>query len=87
MPLRRKVTLGLVGSISLTVSFILLGCPYYYWLGREAYIPKNNPDAGYIIPQTPEAWTYYIFGVFFLGLSFVAFVLFRRTEPIVKHVI
>ena len=87
MTSRRKMTLGVIGSLGFAVAFILLWCPYYYWLGPEAYIPKNNPDAGYAFPQTPEAWIYFVLGVFFLGLSFVAFVLFRRTEPIKKHII
>jgi hypothetical protein len=87
MPLRRKVIFGLIGSLSLILSFILIGGPYYYWLGQEHYAPKTNPDAGFVLPQTPEAWTYFVSGVLFLGVSVIAFVRFRQTEPTIKHVI
>lgn len=78
--LKRKVALGVIGFSSLAIAIVLLHYPYYYWLGQEAYIPKSNPDAGYVLPQSPEAWIYFIFGVFFLVFSFIILATFRRTE-------
>lgn len=79
--LKRKVALGVIGFSSLAIAIVLLKYPYYYWLGQEAYIPKSNPDAGYVLPKSQEAWIYFIFGVFFLVLSFIFLLAFRRTEP------
>jgi len=52
--------------------------PYYYVLGRQAYIPKTNPDLGYFMPKSPEAWLFLIAALSFLALSLTALAFFVR---------
>jgi hypothetical protein len=62
--------------LSLGASIFLLVAPYQYFLGREHYIPKANPDLGYFLPKSFEAWFFLILALIFLGLFFVSFALF-----------
>lgn len=85
--LKRKATFGIIGILSLITSGVLISFPYYYWLGREAYIPKSNPDLGFVLPKTPAAWGYFISGIFFLIVSIFTLLALRRTEPRIKYII
>jgi len=71
-------TLGIVSLSSFLASFILLMLPYYYILGRQAYIPKTNPDLGYFMPKSPEAWLFLIVALSFLALALTALTFFVR---------
>ncbi len=62
---------GLLFVFSLIACVVLLLGPYYYFLGQQQYVPKGNPDWGYILPRTVEAWSC-------LVLAFVAFAQFYR---------
>jgi hypothetical protein len=69
---------GLFFVFSFIACVVLLMGPYYYFLGQQQYIPKGNPDLGYIMPRTVEAWLCLGFALTFLGLAFVAFAQFYR---------
>lgn len=77
-------TLGIVSLVSFLAFFILLMLPYYYILGRQAYIPKTNPDFGYFVPESPEAWLFLIVSLSFLGGSLTALVFFLRRKQAEK---
>jgi hypothetical protein len=62
-------TLGIVSLLSFLAFFLLLMLPYYYILGKQAYVPKTNPDLGYFMPKSPEAWLFLIAALSFLVLS------------------
>jgi len=55
---------GIIAILSFIIYMVLIICPYYFWLGREAYIPKSNPDWGYVSPKSLEAWIFYCVGFF-----------------------
>ena len=69
--------LGIFAIFNLAASIILITAPYYF-LGRQHYIPKSNPDLGYVLPNSFEAWFFLILALIFLGLFFVSFALFYR---------
>lgn len=54
--------LGILGFLTGALGFFLLIFPYYL-LGREAYIPKSNPDMGYFLPKYLEAWILLILAI------------------------
>jgi len=64
-------TLGILGILSGATGFFLLIFPYYYSPGREAYIPKRNPDFGYFLPKTLGAWLFLILALAMLVFSMV----------------
>lgn len=47
-------SLGVLAFGVTLVSVFLLIFPYYY--SPQSYIPKDNPDLGYYMPNTLEAW-------------------------------
>lgn len=73
-------TLGVISLLSGAAFFILLILPYYYFLGRQAYIPKANPDWGYYMPKSPEAWVFLIVALSFLSLSFGSLAFYIRRK-------
>jgi NADH:ubiquinone oxidoreductase subunit 3 (subunit A) len=73
-------TLGTISLLSGATFFFLLLFPYYYYPGRQAYIPKTNPDLGYFLPKSSEAWAFLILALAFLTLSIGALALFIRTK-------
>jgi hypothetical protein len=76
-------TLGIVSLLCFSAFFILL-VPYYYILGRQAYITKTNPDLGYFLPNSPEAWTFLGAALFFLTLAIVTMSFFIRRGGLVR---
>jgi len=70
--------LGILAIFNLAVSIFLILAPYYYFIGKQNYIPKSNPDLGYFMPKSFEAWFFLLLALIFLGLFFVTFVLFYR---------
>jgi hypothetical protein len=70
--------LGLAALFNLAASIFLLSVPYYYFLGKQHYIPKSNPDLGYFLPNSFEAWFFLILALVFFGLFWVTFALFYR---------
>jgi len=77
-------TLVIVSLSSFSAFFILLTVPYYYILGRQAYITKTNPDLGYFLPNSPEAWTFLIAALCFLTLSIATMSFFIRRGGLVR---
>jgi hypothetical protein len=73
-------TLGVISLLSGAAFFILLTVPYYYFLGRQSYIPKANPDWGYYMPKSPEAWVLLIVALSFLALSIGAFAFMLKKQ-------
>jgi hypothetical protein len=73
-------TLGVISVSSFLTFFVLLILPYYYILGRQAYIPKTNPDWGYYMPNSPEAWLFLIIALSFLALALTALALALRRK-------
>jgi uncharacterized membrane protein YpjA len=78
-------TLSIVSLLSGLSFFILLMFPYYYILGRQAYIPKTNPDFGYFLPKSPEAWLFLTASLSFLGVSLTALVFFLRRNKLKRQ--
>lgn len=72
-------TFGLIGLLSGATAFFLLIFPYYF-LGRQEYIPKSNPDLGYFLPKSPEAWFFLILALSLLALSFVTLAFYIRAK-------
>ena len=64
-------TLGIALFLSIVGTALFLLIFPYYFLGREAYIPKGNPDFGYFLPKSLEAWFFLIAALSFLALSFI----------------
>jgi hypothetical protein len=50
-----SLAFAFVAALSLLFSVFLLIFPYYY-LGKDQYITKSNPSAGYFMPKSAEAW-------------------------------
>lgn len=73
-------TLGIIGLLSGATAFFLLIFPYYYFLGRQAYIPKRNPDFGYFLPKSLEAWFFLILAISFLAFSILALVFYIQRK-------
>jgi len=70
--------LGVITVLSFAASILLFIFPYYY-LGREQYIPKSNPDAGYFMPKSSEAWSFLILALILLALgSITAMLLWKK---------
>jgi hypothetical protein len=70
--------LGILAIFNLVVSIFLILAPYYYFLGKQNCIPKGNPDLGYVLPNSFEAWFFLVLALIFIGLFFVTFTLFYR---------
>lgn len=47
-------SIGMLAFGVTVLALFLLSFPYYY--SPQSYIPKNNPDLGYYMPNTLEAW-------------------------------
>jgi len=71
-------TLGVVSLLSGVIFFFLLVFPCYYLLGRQSYVPKANPDFGYVIPKSPEAWFFLILALLFFAVSIISLAFFTR---------
>jgi hypothetical protein len=71
-------TLGVISLLSGAAFFILLTVPYYYF--PQSYIPKANPDWGYYMPKSAEAWVVLVVALSFLGLSVGAFALIIKKQ-------
>jgi hypothetical protein len=52
----------------------------YYFLGRQEYIPKRNPDFGYFLPKSLEAWFFLVLALSLLAFSIVALALFIKRK-------
>ncbi len=70
--------LGALTIFNISAFVFLIIAPYYYFLGKEQYIPKSNPDLGYFLPKTLEAWFFLILALVFFALFWVTFALFYR---------
>jgi hypothetical protein len=71
-------TLGIVSLLSGAIFFFFLVFPYYYLLGRQSYVPKANPDFGYVISKSPEAWFFLMLALLFLAVSIISLAFFIR---------
>lgn len=72
------LVLSIITIFSITAFALLISVPYNY-LGRAQYTPKSNPDLGYFLPKSSEAWFFFILALLFFGLFWVTFaVLYRR---------
>jgi len=69
-------TLGIFVLPLVTALFLLI-FPYYY-LGREAYFPKSNPDYGYFMPKSLEAWFLFAVAWVLFALSFITLAVYTR---------
>jgi hypothetical protein len=75
-----RTTLILIVVLIVATFLFLLIFPYYY-LGSEAYIPKSNPDYGYFLPKSLEAWFFFVVAWAFFALSFITLAFhIRRME-------
>jgi hypothetical protein len=77
--LSTRTTLVIIVLLIVATALLLLIFPYYY-LGREVYIPKSNPDLGYFLPKSLEAWFFLIAALSFLALSFFTLAFYIRRE-------
>jgi len=72
-------------TLLVILNFILflffLTAPYYYFLGSQHYIPKDNPALGFVMPNSPEAWFYFILAFVFLAFWVVTLILFMSKRP------
>jgi uncharacterized membrane protein YhaH (DUF805 family) len=76
-----KVPTWLLGALTLfniSAFVFLILAPYYVFLGKEQYIPKSNPDLGYFMPKTAEAWFFLVLALVFFALFWLTFALFYR---------
>jgi hypothetical protein len=73
--------LVLLTILNFTLFLFFLTAPYYYFLGSQHYIPKDNPAWGFMMPGSPEAWFYFILAFVFLALWVVTFTLFMMKRP------
>jgi len=71
-------TLGVISLLSGVAFFILLILPYHYF--PQSYIPKANPEWGYYMPKSPEAWVVLIIALSFLALSIGAFMFILKKQ-------
>jgi hypothetical protein len=71
-------TLGVISLLSGAAFFILLTLPYYYF--PQSYIPKANPEYGYYMPKSPEAWVVLVVALSFLALSIGALALIIKKQ-------
>jgi hypothetical protein len=62
--------LGFIAVLNFVLFSFFLLFPYYYYLGVEHYIPKANPDMGFFMPKSSEAWFFLILALVFLALGF-----------------
>ncbi len=60
--------------------FFFLIAPYYL-LGTEHYIPKSTPMWGFAMPNSPEAWFFFVLAFVFLAFFAVSFVLLIWKKP------
>jgi len=74
----KMILTGVLAIFNLAISIFLILSPYYYFLGKQNYIPKSYPDLGFILPKSFEACFFLVLTLIFLGLFFVTFVLFYR---------
>lgn len=73
-------TLGIISLLSGATFFFFLAFPYYYYPGKQSYITKTNPDLGYFLPKSSEAWAFLILALAFLALSMAALAFFIRRK-------
>ncbi len=66
-----SLVFAFVAALSLLFSIFLLIYPYYY-LGRDQYITKSNPSAGYFMHRSSEAWFFLILALVLLAVFFIA---------------
>jgi hypothetical protein len=71
------LALAIITIFNIIAFALLISVPYYY-LGRQQYIPKSNPDLGYFLPKSFEAWFLFILALLFFGLFWVTLVVFYR---------
>ena len=69
---------SILAIFNLVFSVFLISLLYYYFLGKQHYIPKSNPDLVFILPNSFEAWFFLILALIFLGSFFLTFILFYR---------
>jgi uncharacterized protein YneF (UPF0154 family) len=74
-----RTTLAIIVLLIVATFLFLLIFPYYF-LGREAYIPKSNPDYGYFLPKSLEAWLFFAVAWAFFALSFVILAFYIRRK-------
>jgi hypothetical protein len=63
--------------LNFSAFFLFLLSPYYF-LGEGQYFPKSNPNFGYSLPQTLEAWFFFVTALAFFALFWVTFVIWIR---------
>jgi hypothetical protein len=60
--------------------FFFMIAPYYV-LGAEHYIPKGTPAWGFVMPNSPEAWFFFVLAFMFLAFWAVTVMLFLWKRP------
>jgi hypothetical protein len=73
--------LVLIAALNFALFFFFLTFPYYYLLGAGYYIPKSNPAWGYLMPNSPEAWFFFILAFAFLAFWAVTVAALVRKRP------
>jgi hypothetical protein len=74
----RSLVLLVVLNFLLFFFFLI---PPYYLLGAEYYIPKSNPMWGFAMPNSPEAWFFFVLAFIFLAFFAVSVVLLIWKKP------
>jgi hypothetical protein len=78
LSLRLLVSLIVLNSV---LFYFFLTVPYYFFLGAQHYIPKTNPAWGFFMPNSPEAWFFFILAFVFLAFSVVSLMLLIWKRP------
>jgi hypothetical protein len=66
--------------LNFALFFFFMTVPYYL-LDAEHYIPKSSPEWGFAMPNSTEAWFFFILAFVFLALWAVTVMLFLWKRP------
>ena len=80
--------LVLLVVLNFLLFFFFLTMPYYCFLGAGHYTPKGNPAWGFVMPNSPEAWFFFVLAFVFLAFWAVTFVLliWKRSDIFQKGI-
>ncbi len=68
-------------ALNLLLFFFFLTAPYYWFFGEQYYIPKANPAWGFMMPNSPEAWFFFVLAFVFLVFWAVSVMLLIWKRP------
>jgi hypothetical protein len=79
--------LALAVVLNFVLFFFFLTAPYYF-LGAGHYIPKSSSAWGYVMPNSPEAWFFFVLAFVFLALwtATVGLLVWKRPDIAQKGV-